>query len=164
MNQLFRISLCLTLFYLIGIESRVLNEISNSQPLKTWIFLKHRNLYDGSIECVGPLCDEVENEVVKCTGIDSDTGYKCNSPDLIDNDDYEANYRIDCLNKDTFDNERCSVYVNLNRKSYNSTSTSDQKEMSLVALTIYLTLGQLLVASIFIPLGYCLSRFLSKKR
>lgn len=161
MNKLFKIQFLLCILYLGSVHCRTL------WSLDSWVFHKS-NTEPNDVICNGTYCDEVDIQVVVCKGVYLDIEYTCNTPDLRDDDELDANYTIICKDN-VFKNENCDVYVELFKKSIDNyylekIENVQIQSLSIVTLTIYMILGQILIAIIFIPISYCLSKMLIKPK
>ena len=110
--------------------------------------MKKNETAANGIICNGPYCDDLN--IVSCSGIYFDIDYKCNTPD-IESSDFDTSFTIRCYGN-VYRNDNCYVQVDI--RSNKQLNKVNGQSPSILKLTIYLILAQLLMFAFLAPAIY----------
>lgn len=112
--------------------------------LRTWTFVKNNASAANGIICRGPYCNVLDIQVVSCSGLYFDIDYQCNTPDLTP-PKVDLSFSILCYGN-VYRNDNCYVQVQASKEpQYNQVET---RSTSILRLTMYLVLIQLLIVGV----------------
>ena len=129
--------------YLIFIVVFLAIQNGSASFLRTWTFLKNNETAANGIVCRGPFCDDLDIQVISCSGIYFDIDYTCNTPDLR-SEDFDTSFTILCY-RNVYRNDNCYVEVHVTKET---DKKLEVQSPSILKLTLYLILVQLLFVGV----------------